>query len=149
MYPKPHRNVSPLQKRLSVGRKAVTVCIATIHRETVNNQPLTRILTASDRRISLFAGDFSEPHAIKFTSVHPQWMAMFAGNVEETRLMLKAIAKALENIPDNSFEKVVEYCRPAYIKQRRRLIETEILPDFDLLKYSDFQKPAVPMRLII
>jgi hypothetical protein len=111
----------------------VTVCIAAYHTDRNN---VSHIITACDRRISLFGGYFSQEKAFKFRSVSMDWLAMFAGDVEEAELMSKAIAKAMKALPSKKFESVLGCCRRTYVKQYRRLVETEILPEFDLRTFQ-------------
>jgi len=65
---------------------------------------------------------------------------MFAGDVEEAHLMLREINRALGQLKVGSFENVVNRCRLSYIKSRKRLIETRILPEYDIASYSEFMK---------
>jgi hypothetical protein len=113
------------------------VCIAVIHRDKAQG---ASIIAASDRRISLFGGWFSDEGRTKFRSIHPEWEALFAGNVEETKIMLDAVTVALKKLRANQFDKVVNCCRRAYAKQRVRLLETTVLPDFDIYTYREYKE---------
>jgi hypothetical protein len=114
----------------------MTVCIASIHRDKKTGPS---IIAASDRRISLFGGWFSDEGRAKFRSIHPEWEALFAGGTEETKLMLDAITLAMKKVKANHLEKVVNCCRQAYAKQRVRLIETQVLPEFDVNTYREYK----------
>jgi hypothetical protein len=128
--------------------KPVTVCIAGIHEYRSDSS----ILLVCDRRISMFGGWFSQDGYAKFTPLHRDWYGMFAGGVEETKLMLGHASQSLAGLPVLSFENVVECCRRAYTTVRKRLIETQILPDFDILTYQEFrdlEKTAEALYLTI
>jgi len=112
----------------------MTVCIAGIQRI-----PSPQIIAVTDQRVSLFGGWFSKEGQEKHLYIHKNWLAMFAGGVEETSLMIKEIRSAMEKLTTNSHEEVVNYCRKAFAKARRRLIETQILPEYDLLSYEEYK----------
>jgi len=93
-----------------------------------------------DRRISLFGAWFSQDGHAKFTQVHHDWFGMFAGGIEETNLMLKEVNRSLSDLKAVPFEKAVDHCRLAYSKVRKRLVETQILPEFDISTYQQFKR---------
>jgi ATP-dependent protease HslVU (ClpYQ) peptidase subunit len=124
----------PKPRRLP-ERKAVTVCIAAILFDE-NRSP--SIITACDRKIALLGGWFSDETATKVSGIAPNWMAMFAGYTEETTQMLKGVSEAMKKLKANTFERVVDCCRKTYAKQRRKLIESDVLPDYDLRTYSEY-----------
>jgi hypothetical protein len=117
-------------------RKAVTVCIAGIQEDRSGSS----ILLVCDRRISILGGWFSQEGNAKYTQVHTDWFGMFAGHVEETSLMLKEVNRSLAKSKSAPFETVVKRCRLAYAKVRKLLIETQVLPEFDVLSYRKFQE---------
>jgi len=127
--------VLPKSQRFPKGQP-MTVCIASIHRDKKRGPS---IIAASDRRISLFGGWFSDEGRSKFRSIHSEWQALFAGGTEETKLMLDAITLAMKKVKANRLERVVNCCRQAYAKQRVRLIETQVLPDFDVSAYLEYK----------
>jgi hypothetical protein len=102
----------------------VTVCIAGIH---YNEQREPLIISASDRRISIFGGSFSDDTGVKFGTLNRNWLVMFAGNTEHMKLMVDAVAMSLEKSKDNSFNGFVKVCQRTYLKQRKSLIETVVL----------------------
>jgi hypothetical protein len=114
----------------------VTVCIAGIHEDRAGSS----VLLVCDRRISIFGGWFSQEGNAKYTQVHTDWFGMFAGDVEETNLMLKEVNKSLAKLKAVPFETVVKRCRLAYAKVRKLLIETQVLPEFDVPTYRKFQE---------
>jgi hypothetical protein len=114
----------------------VTVCIAGIHEDRKSSS----IILVCDRRISLFGGWFSQDGNAKYTLIHKDWVGMFAGGTEETNLMLKEAYRALAKLnPAPPFEKVIDACRAAYAKVRKQLVETQVLPDFDVKSYREFR----------
>ena len=54
--------------------------------------------------------------------------------------MLKEVNKSFAELRAVPFEKAVDRCRLAYSKVRKRLIETQILPEFDISTYRKFQE---------
>jgi hypothetical protein len=137
--PKPPKKHSVDKRlRLSGRRKAVTVCIAGIKDEGRTGQ--SSILLVCDRRISLLGGWFSQEGNAKYTPVHRDWFGMFAGAVEETNLILKAVNKSLAKLKATPFERVVKQCQATYRNIREMLIETQILPEFDIRSYQEFKQ---------
>jgi hypothetical protein len=136
MKPEPRQKIFPSQKRLSGGRKAVTVCIAGIHEGRVG----ASIMLVCDRRVSVLGGWFSQDGNAKYTQVHTDWFGLFAGDVEETNLMLREVNRSLAALKAVPFETVVKRCRLAYAKVRKLLIETRVLPEFDVSTYRKFQE---------
>jgi hypothetical protein len=65
---------------------------------------------------------------------------MFAGAVEETNLILKAVTKSLAKLRNTPYEKVVKHCQQTYVNMRKTLIETQILPEFDIRTYREFKE---------
>jgi hypothetical protein len=114
----------------------VTVCIAGIHEDREGSS----LMLICDRRVSLFGGLFSQDGYAKYTQVHRDWVGMFAGSIEETHLMLQEVRRAIGQLKVGSFEKVVKCCRLSYMNVRKRLIETRILPDYDMASYLEFTK---------
>src|SRR5437879_4646885 len=108
MYPKPRNgHFFRKPKRLSGRKKAVTVCIAGIHEERGGKSSIVLIC---DRRISLFQGWFSQEGNAKYVPVHRDWFGMFAGDIEETNLMLLEVNKSLASLKSIPFEKAVYRC---------------------------------------
>ncbi len=114
----------------------MTVCIAAIQEDRSGSS----IFLICDRRVSIYGGWFSQEGHAKYTQVHTDWVGMFAGDVEETNLMLKEVNRSLVRLKTAPFETVVKRCRLAYAKVRQLLIETQILPDFDVRSYRKYQE---------
>jgi hypothetical protein len=114
----------------------VTVCIAGIHEGRAG----ASILLVCDRRISIFGGWFSQDGNAKYQPIHKDWICMFAGNVEETNLLIHEVISSLSKLKSSTFSKVVDRCRKAYSTARLRLIETQVLPNFDIATYKEFKQ---------
>jgi ATP-dependent protease HslVU (ClpYQ) peptidase subunit len=128
--------VKPPRLRLQRETKNVTVCIAGIQYNE-KREPL--IIAASDRRISVFGGYFSDETSVKFGTLNHNWIVMFAGNPEHMKLVIDEVARALKKNKKNSYEQVVKVCQLTYLKQRKRLIETVVLPEYDLVTYQEYK----------
>ena len=91
----------------------MTVCIATIHHDQDDKRCL---ITASDGRLSLYGGHFSQDGAVvKFSNIHPEWLVMFASDASEAVSLLDAIWKAMRGLKRNVRQEVVKRCRIAYM----------------------------------
>jgi hypothetical protein len=117
-------------------RKAVTVCVAGIQYNE-KREPL--IIAASDRRVSIFGGSFSDDVGVKFGTLNRNWLVMFAGDPEHMKLMIDGISAALRKTTDNSHDNVVKVCQAAYKERRKVLVETVILAEYDVSSYAEYK----------
>jgi ATP-dependent protease HslVU (ClpYQ) peptidase subunit len=93
-----------------------------------------------DRCLSLCGGYFSQDGAaVKFRPIHPEWHVMFAGDASEAQPLLDAVEVALQKLKPNMRGEVVKRCRDAYMTERRRMIETQIFPDYDIDNWNEFR----------
>lgn len=98
------------------------------------------LVFVTDRKLSLYGGYFTQDGiSSKFHVVHPEWYAMFAGGASDAVPLLDSIRDALcAKKLQNTLGAVIRVARAAYIEERTRLIESEILPDFDIASYSEY-----------
>jgi hypothetical protein len=141
MYPEPRHQVFSSQKRLPVGRKAVTVCIAGINQ--LYKSPKS-IIAVSDRKLSW--KDMSIDTGWKVQTIHRKWRVMFAGPLSPMVALLDAIKTAAANAEKNSLRPFARLCSRAYRQEREHIIETEILTEYDLESYSEYRALKVTDR---
>ena len=108
----------------------MTVCVAAI---CDNNNS---IVTASDMMLSY--DSFSADLAVKAMQIHPNWQALFAGNVSACWPILRE-AKARSVTRENTVEQVKASCREAYGNQFQRYITHKVLVryGFDLESFKE------------
>lgn len=113
----------------------MTVCIAGINHS--NLQPY--IIAACDRKISFFGGwAASEGLAMKMAGINKNWTVMFSGPVSTATALVDAIVQRTQNLKPMGFRKFARLCREAYRQERRLLIESEVLGDYDIDTYAEF-----------
>jgi hypothetical protein len=129
------RELSTLRKRLSGRRKAVTVCVAGINHS--NLQPY--VIAACDRKISFFGGWASaEGVGMKISGLNKDWTVMFSGPVSPMTALIDAIRERTEKMKPMNFRTFARLCREIYRKERKLLIESEVLGDYDVESYSEY-----------
>lgn len=131
MFPRPRRKLFPSKKRLSGRRKAVTVCIAGINSG--------KIIAVKDTKVSFFGGSISaEGMAWKQRTVNRQWEVMFSGDISTLTPMLDAIEEAGKKTKEKGLRHFARTCAHAYRAEREKIIEDEVLPDYDLSTYAEY-----------
>src|SRR5260370_6038093 len=120
MTPWPRRLFTQ-QKRLSVRRKAVTVCIAGINH--ANWGPV--IITACDRKIAFGRYLSAEGIAMKITGMNRDWSLMFAGDISPLVPLVEAIKEKMQKRKAVSIRKFARECSAVYKAERPALIENE------------------------
>src|SRR5438067_2247293 len=96
--------VPSLDRNLLASKHPMTVCIAGAHE---SGDAGASIMLITDSRVSTLGGSFSEDRNAKYVPVHRDWIGMYAGNIEETRLILKEVSRQLFSTTEKSFENVV------------------------------------------
>jgi hypothetical protein len=133
MIPKPYRGPKP--PRLPKG-KSVTVCIAGLNYS--NPQPF--IIAACDRKVSFFGGWTSaEGVAMKLRGLNKDWAVMFAGPVSPMVALIDAIRERVEKLKPTTFRPFARICREVYREERKSLIESEVLVDYDIDNYAEYE----------
>jgi len=131
MYPEPRQRLFPRQKRLSVRRKAVTICAACINTGD--------IITVEDTKLTFFGGAISaEGVASKSRQIHKDWRVLIAGDVSPLTPLLDAVKEAVKNPKQTGLRHFARACAQAYRVERERIIEDDILPDYDLSTYAEY-----------
>lgn len=113
----------------------MTVCIAGINR----SNPQSFIIAACDRKVSFFGGWASaEGVAMKISGVNKDWTVMFSGPVSPMTAIVDAIKEKAEKTKMMDMRPFAYLCRSIYREERKRLIESEILGDYDVDTYSEY-----------
>jgi len=137
MNPKPPFQLRLKQKRLPVGRKAVTVCLAGIN----HSNPRPYIIATCDRKISFFGGWASaDGVAMKISGLNQDWAVMFAGPVSPMTAMVEAMAMRTKKVRPMDFLTFSRLCRKVYREERKPLLENEILGDYDINSYDEYME---------
>jgi ATP-dependent protease HslVU (ClpYQ) peptidase subunit len=120
-------------RRLVQRDKRVTICAAVIHGP--------KILTVHDSKLSFFGGSISaDGIAWKERRINRQWVVLFSGDVSPLTPLLDAIEEAAKKASkkDKGLRQFARLCARAYRAERERIIEDEILPDYDLWTYGEY-----------
>ena len=112
----------------------MTVCIGAIQSD--GKHPM--ILTVVDRKLTLYGGWFSHEGTVKFRAVHAEWVVYVAGDMSEAQPLQDAVERSLSKLKQNVIERVVAACRTAYMRERRRMIERQILTDYDVYNFKEY-----------
>jgi hypothetical protein len=131
----PPRSLSPFGKRLSVGGKAVTICVAGINQ---SNTQQSYIIAAADRKISFGGADSAEGVAMKIFGIHPNWTVMFAGPVSPMTAMVDAIMEKTKRVWAMDFRPFSRLCYSIYRSERKLLLENEVLVNYDIETYAEY-----------
>lgn len=113
----------------------MTVCIAGINR----SNPWPMIIAACDRKISFFGGwSSADGVAVKMTGINKDWTVMFSGPVSPMAAMIDAIRERTKNLKRMDFRSFARLCRQVYREERKPLIESEVLGDYDIENYAEY-----------
>jgi 20S proteasome alpha/beta subunit len=114
----------------------LTVCIAGIH----EGDKGICIVTASDKRVSMFGGWFSgDDMAMKITPIHDDWTVMISGELSPMVPIVDAIREKLATIKSVALRPFATACSEAYRGERQHIIENEILVDHEIDTYAEFR----------
>jgi 20S proteasome alpha/beta subunit len=109
----------------------VTICAAAINQGS--------IIAIQDTNVSFFGGSVSaEGMAWKERQVNKQWEVLFSGDISTLTPMLAAIQEAGKKSKHNDLRQFARLCAKAYRAERERIIEDEVLPDYDLATYAEY-----------
>ena len=109
----------------------MTVCIAGVN--------LGDIITIEDTKLTFFGGSISaEGVADKRRMINDRWQVLFAGNVSTLTPMLEAVKEAAIKPKTKGLRHFARLCANAYRGERERIIEDEILADYDLSTYAEY-----------
>src|ERR1700733_3824332 len=111
-------------------RKVVTICAAGINAGS--------IIAVKDRKLSFFGGTISAEVAWKQRKVNTQWEVMFSGDVSTLTPLLDAVEEAGRRPKVKGLRNFARLCAHAYRSEREKIIEDEVLPDYDLHTYADY-----------
>src|SRR5215469_10740507 len=131
--PKPSPKPYPKPQRLP-KRKAVTVCIAGIN----HSNPQPYIIAACDRKLSLYGGWLSTEGAVKISGINKDWSVMFSGPISSMTALIDAIKEKTERLRATEYRPFARLCREVYMAERKPLIESEVLADYDIDTYAEY-----------
>ncbi|GEM_PF-6533273 len=98
------------------------------------------IIAVSDRRASFWGGLFSSDGAVlKMEAINQDWVVMIAGDLSPMVPLLEALHR---HIPMKSPETVRDFahlCSRIYREERKLIIKSEVLTEFDLDTYEEYQ----------
>ncbi len=97
------------------------------------------IIIVSDTKLTFFGGSISaEGIADKQRMVNDDWEVLFAGDVSTLTPMLEAIVETGKKVGRMSLRQFARLCAKTYREERERIIEDEILPEYDIATYNEY-----------
>jgi len=109
----------------------VTICAAGINSG--------KIIAVKDMKLSYFGGSISSEGVLwKQRKVNSQWQVMFSGDISTLTPMLDAIEEAGRHSKEKGLRQFARLCASAYREERKRIIEDEVLSDYDLSTYAEY-----------
>jgi hypothetical protein len=75
---------------------------------------------------------------MKIKSINKDWCVMFSGPVSPMTSMIDAITEKVEKLRPMNFRAFARLCRDVYCIERKPLIESEILGDYDIENYAEY-----------
>jgi hypothetical protein len=98
-----------------------------------------QIVAVKDMKLSYFGGAISSEGVLwKQRTVNSQWQVMFSGDISTLTPMLDAIEEAGKKSKEKGLRQFARLCAAAYREERKRIIEDEVLPDYDLSAYAEY-----------
>lgn len=114
----------------------MTVCIAGINQS--NPQPY--IISACDRKISFMGGwSSAEGIAMKITGINRDWTVMFSGPTSPMTALIEAISEQGNKMRGMDFRAFARACRHLYMRERKLIIESEVLGEYDIDSYAEYE----------
>lgn len=113
----------------------MTICAAGINQSA--NSPHS-IIVVCDRKFS-WGPISADAIGWKIQTIHRKWRVMFAGPISPLVALMDAVKTAAVNAPGDSLRPFAKLCSRAYRVERRNIIETEILAEYDLDSYAEYQ----------
>jgi hypothetical protein len=90
-------------------------------------------------KLSYFGGSISSEGVLwKQRKVNSQWQVMFSGDISTLTPILDAIEEAGKKSKEKGLRQFARLCASAYREERKRIIEDEVLPDYDLSTYAEY-----------
>jgi 20S proteasome alpha/beta subunit len=113
----------------------MTVCIAAIS----HSNPWPLIIAACDRKLSFFDGYVSaEGVAMKIAGINDNWTVMFSGPVSPMTALVYAVTERMEKKKQTNVRTFARLCRAVYRQERKALIESEVLGEYDIESYDEY-----------
>ena len=118
------------------GGIPLTVCISGIHEVG----PDRLIIAMFDRRLTTLGGWHSQDGSVwKMRTVAKGWWALMAGNSSEITAMGYALQEGLKGAKDKNFLQFARRCVKVYKEERKSLVETEVLSNYDVDSYLEYR----------
>ena len=112
----------------------MTLCAAGINQFLEDS-----IIVVCDRKVSFWGGLVSgDQMAFKLRHVHGDWRLMFAGDNSPLVALMDAIQDAVKKSKRSSLRGFARSCSRAYRAERQKIVETEILSEYDISTYDDY-----------
>src|SRR5882762_5091030 len=116
MLPKPLYQTNV--KRLPIGRKAVTVCIAAVCNGEKEKEEVIVALTDTKVTTGYYSSDIG---SLKTEQLHTKWHAFHSGKIGQRLPIIEQIRGSLERSKDYNVQEVAEQCKKAYVESQRAL----------------------------
>ena len=130
------RQLSTWEKRLQARREAVTICAAAINIDR-DNKPIIHLVF--DKQVTFGNGAFGADGTMwKLKRINAKWCVMFAGEVSSLPILREAVIDAVQYETKANFRKFSRLCAKAFRDERKEIIKTQILPDYDLESYEEY-----------
>lgn len=104
------------------------------------------ILAVADQRFSW--GITSTDAGWKMQTVHRRWFVMFSGPLSPMTAMIDALKTAVAGNRETPLRKFGRQCSRAYREERKQIIETDILAEYDLDSYAEYLTLKIKDRLL-
>jgi 20S proteasome alpha/beta subunit len=113
----------------------MTLCAAGIS----NHNSKKRIVVICDRKLSFFGGSFAgDGMALKVVAIHQTWSVMFAGDTSSLVALVDALQSTVWKTTKNTIRDFARLCSKVYREERKKIIETNILSEYDIDTYQEY-----------
>ncbi len=113
----------------------MTICIAGMHESKERDV----IVAVFDRRLTTLGGAHSsERNAWKMRGMGGKWAALISGHVSEMTAIADAVKMGTAKLPRGKWREYSRSCANFYRDERKRLIESQILIDYDINSYREY-----------
>lgn len=77
--------------------------------------------------------------AMKISGINPNWTVMFSGSTSPMTALIEAITERGNKLRGMDFRAFARECRRIYMEERKLIIESEVLGDYDIDSYSEYE----------
>jgi hypothetical protein len=123
----------------------MTICAGAINRKTPTGEAVIHLVF--DLKSSLAGGVISADRSLwKLKKINTKWSVMFSGDTSALFALRDAVTEVAQWETNTTVRPLARLCAKVFREERRKIIETDILANYDIESYSEYLNLKEPDR---